>query len=96
MKKLQLKLSKWLLKRLGYKFVAVKAAEGYLDIQGDKFFLKYVDVVGFTFNKQPMKRNSDIQWEGPTVFEKRSPERVGANESTTEPFLEEIKKQNEN
>jgi hypothetical protein len=96
MKKLQLNVSKWLLKRLGYKFVAVKAAEGYLDIQGDKFFLKYVDVVGFTFNKQPMNRNTDIQWEASTVYEKRSPELVVENESTTEPFLEKIKKQNEN
>ena len=95
MKRLQLKLAKWLLKRLGYKFVAVKAANGNTDIEGDRFLLQYVDVIGYLFNKHPMTRNNDVQWEAPSVLEKLSPELIQEIEATTEPFPEELKKQNE-
>ena len=95
MKGLQLKLAKWLLKRLDYKFVAVRASNGSTDIEGDRFLLQYVDVVGYLFNKLPMTRNTDIEWEAPSVFEKLSPELIQEIEATTEPFPEEIKKQNE-
>lgn len=95
MKKLQLKLAKYLFKRLGYKFVAVRGANGNTDIEGDRFLLQYVDFVGYFFNKLPMTRNTDIEWEAPSVFEKLSPELILDIEATTEPFSEEIKKQNE-
>ncbi len=95
MKGLQLKLAKWLLKRLDYKFVAVRASNGNTDIEGDRFLLQYVDVVGYLFNKLPMTRSTDIEWEAPSVFEKLSPELIQEIEATTEPFPEEIKKQNE-
>jgi hypothetical protein len=75
--------------------VAVKAGGGSTDIEGDRFLLQYVDVVGYLFNKLPMIRNTDIQWEAPSVFEKLSPELIQEIEATTEPFPEEIKKQNE-
>ncbi len=95
MKKLQLKLAKYLFKQLGYKIVAIRAANGNTDIEGDKFLLQYVDVIGYLFNKYPIKRNIDVPWEKPSVFEKLPPEILQEIESTTEPFPEEIKKQNE-
>lgn len=95
MKKLQLKLAKYLFNQLGYKIVAIRALDGNTDIKGDKFLLQYVDVVGYLFNKYPMKRNTDVPWKKPSVFEKLSHEVLQEIESTTEPFHEEIKKQNE-
>jgi len=94
MKKLQLKLAKWLLKRLDYKFVAVRAANGNTDIEGDRFLLQYVDVVGYLFNKHPLKREYDVL-EFPSPINKLPPEVIAEIELTTEPFPEEIKKQNE-
>jgi len=95
MKKLQLKLAKYLFKQLGYKIVAVRASNGNTDIEGDRFLLQYVDVVGYLFNKLPMTRGTHIEWEAPSVFEKLSPELIQEIEATTEPFPEELKKQNE-
>lgn len=95
MKKLQLKLAKYLFKQLGYKIVAIRAADGNTDIEGDKFLLQYVDVVGYLFKKNPIKRNIDTPREKPSVFEELSPEMVKEIEATTIPFPDEVKKQNE-
>jgi len=94
MKKLQLKIVKYLLKRLGYKFVAVRATNGSTDIEGDGFLLQYVDVVGYLFNKHPLKREYDVP-EFPAPINKLPPEVIAEIELTTEPFPEELKKQNE-
>jgi hypothetical protein len=95
MKKLQLKLAKYLFKQLGYKIAAIRAADGNIDIEGDKFLLQYVDVIGYLFNKYPIKRDIDTPWEKPSVFEKLSPEMIEEIEATTIPFPDEVKKQNE-
>jgi hypothetical protein len=47
---------KWLANKLGYKIVMFKATQGTTTIEGDKELLKYVDVTGYTFKKEPLKR----------------------------------------
>ena len=96
MKRLQFRLAKWLLKRLDYKFVAVKAANGNTDIEGDKELLVYVDMTGFLFKKEPLWRDlvePEFPW--PTPISKLPPEVVAEIALMTQPFPEEIKKQNE-
>lgn len=56
MSKLKLRIVEWLLHSSGFKFVALKAEEGTTTIEGDKDLLKYVDVSGFFFKKEPLKR----------------------------------------
>ena len=111
MKRLQLKLAKWLLKRLDYKFVAIKQTTisnvatyvwgdeaSTLFIEGDKELLMYVDTMGFLTRKEPaiLKRvYSREVAPGPTPISKLPPEVVAEIALMTEPFSEEIKKQNE-
>lgn len=95
MKKLQLKLAKWLLKRLDYKFVAIKAAKGNTDIEGDKELLMYVDTLGYLTKKEPLRREAEPEFPWPTPISKLPPEVVAEIALMTEPFSEEIKKQNE-
>jgi len=95
MKRLQFRLAKWLLKRLDYKFVAVKAANGNTDIEGDKELLVYVDMTGFLFKKEPLRRYVKPEFPWPTPINKLPPEVVAEIALMTQPFPEEIKKQNE-
>lgn len=95
MKRLQLRLAKWLLKRLDYKFIAVKAAIGHTDIEGDRELLVYVDMMGFLFKKEPLRREVEPEFPWPTPISKLPPEVVAEIALMTEPFPEEIKKQNE-
>ena len=114
MKKLQLKLAKWLLKRLDYKFVAIKQTPitnrwgetavkhnvyteiPTLFIEGDKELLRYTDVTGYISGKDPLKREYDApEFPWPTPINKLPPEVIAEIALMTEPFPEEIKKQNE-
>lgn len=56
MKRLNVKLIKWFSNKLGFKIVMVRINNGTIDIDGDKELLKYTDVVGYSFNKEPLKR----------------------------------------
>lgn len=56
MKRLPVKFIKWLSNRFGYRIVMLKAANGTTTIEGDKELLRYVDVSGFFFKKEPLKR----------------------------------------
>ena len=47
---------KWLANRFGYKMVMLKASNGTTFIEGDKELLKYVDVSGYFFKKEPLSR----------------------------------------
>jgi len=115
MKKLQLKLAKWLLKRLDYKFVAIKetpvsntatyvlgrtsqhnvyAEIPTLFIEGDRELLMYVDTLGYLTEKEPLRRPHVVSTEASTV-QKLPAEIVAEIALMTEPFPEEIKKQNE-
>ena len=56
MKRLHMKFIKWLSKGFGYKIVMLKAKNGTTTIEGDKELLRYVDVSGYFFKKEPLKR----------------------------------------
>jgi hypothetical protein len=51
-----LKIIKWLSHKMGYKIVMLKAENGTTTIKGDKELLPYVDIVGYFFKKEPLKR----------------------------------------
>jgi hypothetical protein len=56
MKRLHVKFIKWLSNKFGYKIIMLKAANGTTTIEGDKELLKYVDVSGYFFKKEPLSR----------------------------------------
>jgi hypothetical protein len=56
MKRLHIKFIKWLSNKFGYKIVMLKAANGTTTIEVDKELLRYVDVSGYFFKKEPLKR----------------------------------------
>lgn len=76
------KLVKWLSNRLGYKIVMVKIAPQNIIIDGDNELVKYVDVSGYTFKKEPLKREYP---------KRKSPEQI---KPITEDKLNEIKNYN--
>lgn len=39
-----------------YKIAMIKIEEGRHSIQGDGELIKYIDIVGYVFKKQPLKR----------------------------------------
>jgi len=47
---------KWLTKKLGFKLVMLKAKSGNIIIEGDKELFRYVDITGYFFKKDPLKR----------------------------------------
>ena len=51
-----IKLIKWISNKLGYKIVMLKALNGTTTIEGDKELLKYVDITGYFFKKEPLSR----------------------------------------
>lgn len=59
MKRLHVKFIKWLSNKFGYKIVMLKAANGTTTIEGDKELLKYVDISGYFFRKEPISRSSN-------------------------------------
>jgi hypothetical protein len=100
MKKLQLKLAKWLYKQMGYSVVAIRAKNGTTDIISDGALLSYVDVVGFLTEKEPaiLKRvysQVDNWGDDRSAIVQLTDEVLAEIKATTEPFPEEIKKQNE-
>jgi hypothetical protein len=56
MKRIPTLIVKWLANKLGYKVVMLKAAKGTTTIEGDKELLRYVDITGYFFKKDPIKR----------------------------------------
>jgi hypothetical protein len=56
MKRLHVKLIKWLSNKFGYKIAMLKASNGTTTIEGDKELLRYVDISGYFFKKEPLKR----------------------------------------
>ena len=53
-----IKLIKWLSHKMGYKIVMIKIGGEVpgITIDGDKELLRYVDITGYTFKKEPLKR----------------------------------------
>ena len=56
MNRIHTKLIKWISNKFGYKIAMLKAKNGTTTIEGDKELLRYVDISGFFFKKEPMKR----------------------------------------
>ena len=56
MKRLNVKLIKWISNKLGFKIVMVRIGNGNIDIEGDKELMRYTDISGYTFKKEPIKR----------------------------------------
>lgn len=56
MNRLHIKLIKWLANKFGYKIVMLKAVNGTTTIEGDKELFRYVDITGYFFKKEPIKR----------------------------------------
>ena len=52
------KIIKWLSHKMGYKIAMIKIGGEIpgLTINGDKELLRYVDITGYTFKKEPIKR----------------------------------------
>ena len=58
MKRIPILIIKWLVNKLGYKTAMIKIGGEIPEIiiEGDKELLKYVDITGYTFKKDPLKR----------------------------------------
>ena len=52
------KIIKWLSHKMGYKIAMIKIGGEIpgITIDGDKELLRYIDVTGYTFKKEPLKR----------------------------------------
>ena len=75
MKRIPTLIVKWLANKLGYKVVMLKAAKGTTTIEGDKELLKYVDISGYFFKKEPLKRQLPKMTE-PESFTPLTPEQL--------------------
>ena len=53
-----IKIIKWLSHKMGFKIAMIKIGGEVpgLTIDGDKELLRYVDITGYTFKKEPLKR----------------------------------------
>ena len=56
MKRYPVLFIKWLANRFGYKIAMLKAAKGTTTIEGNIELLKYVDISGYFFKKEPISR----------------------------------------
>jgi hypothetical protein len=65
-----------------------------LFIEGDRELLMYIDTTGYLSKKEPLRRVYDVSKESTTV-QKLPAEVVAEIILNTEPFPEELKKQNE-
>ena len=56
MKRLHVKLIKWISNKFGYKIAMLKAANGTTTVEGNIELLRYVDISGYFFKKEPLSR----------------------------------------
>ena len=58
MKRLHVKLIKWVSNKFGYKIAMIKIGGEIpgITIEGDLELLRYVDITGYTFKKEPLSR----------------------------------------
>ena len=56
MNRIHLKFIKWISNKFGYKIAMLKASNGVTAFEGDKELLRYLDVSGYFFKKEPLKR----------------------------------------
>lgn len=56
MSRLHVKLIKWISNKFGYKIAMLKASNGTTTIEGNIELLRYVDISGYFFKKEPISR----------------------------------------
>ena len=56
MKRIPALFVKWLANLFGYKIVMLKVKNGTTTIEGDKEVIKYTDISGYFFKKEPLRR----------------------------------------
>ena len=56
MEKLHVKLIKWISNKFGYKIAMLKASNGTTTVEGNIELLRYVDISGYFFKKEPISR----------------------------------------
>ena len=56
MNRIHIKFIKWISNKFGYKIIMFKASNGKTIIEGNTELLSYVDVIGYFFKKEPLKR----------------------------------------
>jgi hypothetical protein len=56
MNRIHVKFIKWMSNKFGYKIAMLKSSNGTTTIEGDKELLRYLDVSGYFFKKEPLKR----------------------------------------
>ena len=56
MNRLHVKFIKWLANKFGYKIAMVKTLNETTNIEGDNELLRYTDLSGYLFKKEPLKR----------------------------------------
>ena len=56
MNRIHIKFIKWISNKFGYKIIMLKASNGTTIIEGNTELLPYVDVLGYFFKKEPIKR----------------------------------------
>jgi hypothetical protein len=56
MKRLHVKLIKWISNKFGYKIAMLKASNGTTTVEGNIELLRYVDISGYFFKKEPISR----------------------------------------
>ena len=74
MGRLHVKLIKWISNKFGYKIAMLKAANGTTTVEGNIELLRYVDISGYFFKKEPLKRNYPKSVLYPSAFVE--PERI--------------------
>ena len=56
MKRIPALLIKWLANLFGYKIGMIKIRKGQTTVEGDKEILRYLDISGYIFQKEPINR----------------------------------------
>ena len=56
LKRIPILIVKWLANELGYKIIMLKAKNGTITIEGDNEVIRYTDISGYFFKKEPLKR----------------------------------------
>lgn len=56
MNRLHVKFIKWVANKFGYKIAMVKSLNGTTFIEGDNELLRYTDLSGYLFKKEPLSR----------------------------------------
>ena len=68
MKRLHVKLIKWISNKFGYKIAMLKASNGTTTVEGNIELLRYVDISGYFFKREPLSRTSKAPTSAKEMF----------------------------